>query len=355
MSLDVETDLLVIGAGAAGIGAACEMEHRSGNYLVIEADQRVGGRARTDTKSLGMPFDLGASFIHGADAGNPWADIALALRADIVRDRQRRLALTRHVASAGEAATGYLQQREVAFSIMEQHSHLGTAPERFDLGLTGAWAGPAAMAVGPWLAGCDPHRLDPQDWCEAIQGEDWLIAQGYGALVARFASFMQPSLDTQAQRIEVTPTHVAVTTNRGTIRARHVILTCSTGVLRAERIAFSPRLPNWVQDAIDGLPMGNLTKVGLQIVGDHPAFSSSHYLHIDRTCPTLPLYFVRPGGAACIMAFMGGSAVNDLLARRQTPGAGDLLAQSDVGRKRRLRRPQRRPSSRDRRRTRTAL
>ena len=73
----------VIGAGAAGIGAARQLVDGGHTVVVYEARDRIGGRVNTDT-SLGVPIDLGASWIHGVN-GNPLTAIADELEAPRVQ------------------------------------------------------------------------------------------------------------------------------------------------------------------------------------------------------------------------------------------------------------------------------
>ena len=72
-----ETDILVIGAGAAGIAAARAVQAAGCRVLVLEARSRVGGRAVTDTTRLGAPFDLGAAWRY---VGDRYVDAANSTR-----------------------------------------------------------------------------------------------------------------------------------------------------------------------------------------------------------------------------------------------------------------------------------
>ncbi|MGC5326209.1 flavin monoamine oxidase family protein [Brevibacillus sp. SYSU BS000544] len=63
-------DVIVIGAGVSGLAAAHTLQSHGLNALVLEARDRVGGRIWTDYTSE-TPFDLGSSWIHGIDYGNP--------------------------------------------------------------------------------------------------------------------------------------------------------------------------------------------------------------------------------------------------------------------------------------------
>src|SRR5206468_592062 len=59
-------DVIVIGAGAAGLAAAAELARAGRSVLVLEARERVGGRCWTRRMAgLEIPVELGAEFIHG--------------------------------------------------------------------------------------------------------------------------------------------------------------------------------------------------------------------------------------------------------------------------------------------------
>ena len=58
-----ETDVAIIGAGAAGIAAARKVAAAGRRFTLIEASDRVGGRCVTDTRTFGVPFDRGAHWV----------------------------------------------------------------------------------------------------------------------------------------------------------------------------------------------------------------------------------------------------------------------------------------------------
>ena len=60
------TDILIIGAGAAGLAAAAELAQAKQSVLVLEARDRVGGRCWTRHEAgLAVPVEMGPEFIHG--------------------------------------------------------------------------------------------------------------------------------------------------------------------------------------------------------------------------------------------------------------------------------------------------
>ena len=78
----VKTDIIIIGAGAAGLMAALKLSAKNKNVIVLEARDRIGGRIHTvenssDTKNV----ELGAEFIHG--------DLPVTL--NLLRSEERRV------------------------------------------------------------------------------------------------------------------------------------------------------------------------------------------------------------------------------------------------------------------------
>jgi len=63
-SLPRDADIVVIGAGAAGIAAARRIQAANRKVIVVEASSRIGGRCMTDATSFDAPFDRGARWLH---------------------------------------------------------------------------------------------------------------------------------------------------------------------------------------------------------------------------------------------------------------------------------------------------
>src|SRR6202167_954408 len=69
-----DADMVVIGAGAAGIAAARRIQAANRKVIVVEAAGQIGGRCLTDTKTFEVPFDRGARWMHNPD--NPMIKLA---------------------------------------------------------------------------------------------------------------------------------------------------------------------------------------------------------------------------------------------------------------------------------------
>src|ERR1700675_4454977 len=86
MSLPPEVDVAIIGAGAAGLGAARALQNSGLNSIVLEARMRVGGRGHTIMAAPNIAFDLGCGWLHSADK-NSFVTIAEQLNFEIDKTR----------------------------------------------------------------------------------------------------------------------------------------------------------------------------------------------------------------------------------------------------------------------------
>jgi monoamine oxidase len=309
----MDVAVLVIGAGAAGLAAAAELRARRIAALVLEARSRVGGRAFTDATALGAPFDLGASFIHAADRGNPWADLALAAGEPVVPDRRRRVLVENGVAADAATLAAYDAAVTHAQALVAAAAQAGRGcpvaellPRRRP---AEHWA---AALIGPWLSGVDTDVLDPLDFATARDGEDWLVPGGYGAFVARFGAGLPVRTGCPVTAVRACRGGVEVGTAQGSLRAAYAIVTVPLGVLAAETIRFDPPLPRAVEAALGDLPMSDLMKVGLAFDGDPFGLGEGCYLSSPPASERAILYLARPFGHDLVMAFVGGGLARDL-------------------------------------------
>src|SRR5262249_44400416 len=97
-----EADIVVIGAGAAGIAAARRIMAANRKVLVIEAANQIGGRCITDNSSFDVPFDRGARWMHNPDV-NPLLKLARGAGLEITTAPSgQKIRIGRRNARAGE-------------------------------------------------------------------------------------------------------------------------------------------------------------------------------------------------------------------------------------------------------------
>ncbi len=259
-------DVAVIGAGAAGLAAARTLIARGRSVVVVEARDRIGGRAWTDETTFGVPYDWGCSWLHQADR-NPFKKMADAWGYTTLYhdDAEERLFVGKRPASAAQRAA-----YEAAWTALNRAvSRAGRAGRDVPAASVSPralpWIGTAETWLGPLDMGMDVEDFSCLDWYAMDDLEpNYLIREGFGALVARFGRGLPVRLNTPANRVRWGGPGVVVETPAGDIGARAAILTVSTGVLASGGIAFDPPLPVWKQEAIGALPMGLLATIPLQ-------------------------------------------------------------------------------------------
>ncbi|MDP2358854.1 MAG: NAD(P)/FAD-dependent oxidoreductase, partial [Beijerinckiaceae bacterium] len=261
-----DVDVVVVGAGAAGIGAAQELRRLGKRVLVLEARGRVGGRVYTD-RTLGDPWDAGALYIHWSDR-NPWTRLARDYGFETL-DPSSMSAGTRFVDVSGPSDG---RQRRGAFGIVANYfdSENGAVPDVSMLERVGGAQSEfrdSAMAIARMSLGDEPERISAADYARLWAGDDLIVRQGYGALVERAAEGLDVRLSTPVDAIDWSGAGVRVVTKSGVIGARAAIVTLPVGVLQKGGVRFTPELPQRTRDGLAGLGMGALTKVALKFNG----------------------------------------------------------------------------------------
>jgi monoamine oxidase len=269
----MDTDLAIVGAGAAGITAARMAQVLGLSCVVLEAGQRIGGRVFTD-QSLGIPFDAGAAYIHFSNR-NPW--MREARRLGIETRFWRGFTHFQMIANGTPLGMASGERRSRAFDAF--WTHLDALEQAqgeavFDpLSMADGAAsltdeGQAALGDMARLGlGDEPEKVSLADYLEQWHGPDHVVPQGYGTLVSAAGRGLPVHLAARVQRVEAVKSGFQLATDKGTVRARAVIVTVSVGVLQAGHITFRPGLPPLLIKALDGLSMGALTKVALTFDG----------------------------------------------------------------------------------------
>jgi monoamine oxidase len=265
----LDADVLVVGAGAAGIAAARRLRELGRSCLVLEAGARVGGRAWTDAAGL----DLGASWLHVAEH-NPLTPLARTLGFTLHDDGRRRrdLLLAQGRPATPEERAAY----EAACETWEAAAASRAAQGGPDIPLAeavprgGPWDATVTHWFGAIINGIEAIRSSLQDYAATLlEGQNLQLREGIGTLLARLAEGLPLRLATPVLRII---DGRVVETPSGPLRARAVIVTVSTGVLAdapaGGSLRFDPPLPAEVRAAIAGLPLAPVMKVALRVAGE---------------------------------------------------------------------------------------
>lgn len=311
-------DVIVIGAGAAGLMAALELALTGKTVAVVEAKEKAGGRIVTVQNANHYPIELGAEFVHGnlpltkellkkagaktyAVDGGIWQhkDGELKEQEDFIddySDLEKKFKALKEDISVGEFLSNYLaddKYEELRFSLKNYVQGYYAA----DINKASAFALRDELTKG--------------------DDEQYRIENGYQKLVAYLESCcvekgVQFYYSAPAQGIEWRLNNVDVITEKEIFRGRRAVITVSIGVLQSGHINFSPALPEKII-AAQQLGFGHVVKIILAFEdafwkaenlaqGKH--LKDLNFLFSEETIPTW--WTQSPKEEAVLVGWLGG-------------------------------------------------
>jgi monoamine oxidase len=322
----MDADVAIVGAGAAGVGAARRLAGAGVSPILLEATERVGGRAFT-CDIAGFSLDLGCGWLHSAER-NAWTRIA----------RETGFAVDRRRPAWGT------QYRDLGFRPADQAAasramaawerSLTASPPPSDraadaLDADGEW-NPYLEAISGYINGAGLNQLSVADYLaydEAASASNWRVAAGYGALIAAsLPRRVDLRLSTPVRSIELGREGVGLTTRIGSVRTRAAIVTVSTAALAGDAIRLPRELDAW-RSAAANLPLGRNEKLFLEIAGESPFEPETQALGNPRDRRT-GAYYIRPFGRPLIECFFGGVGAG--IVEEEGPAAGFAHATDEI-------------------------
>lgn len=307
-----DTEVVVIGAGAAGLSAGRRLAALGIDFVLLEAKGRIGGRAHTDRSTLGLPFDLGCHWLHSADR-NPLTPVAARFGFTATPARSKRRIHTRNgwaTPAECEAWAGFEQDESRR---VDQRGATGPdVPASTVLHRTHRWAGLYEAWFGI-LNGASPEAVSAADVGRYLDtGDNRQVREGLGALIARCGAGVPVHLHAPVRSVRFDGAGVEVEGAAGRIRARTVIVTVSITMLRRERIRFEPRLPEEKAEAFEGLRLGHALRIAVRFPpGTFGDPRRSHEIFADDSANALS-FQVQPFGRPVATAYAGAGNAAEL-------------------------------------------
>ena len=320
-------DVAVIGAGAAGLAAAHRLQERGVDYLLLEAQNRVGGRAYTERSHDGaFAVELGAEFVHGTPASTlellqAAGEPTMAGESHHFQLRNGRLQEAGDVWEAIErvldrvdlhgrdhSVESFLDTISVGELTSETRDEVRSLIEGFDAAIT---TDASAIAIA-------------KEWRSGVNDTSSRPVNGYAPLMQHLARLVaeRTLLETRVDAVRWSPQHVELHATRFEkpmqVHARRAIVTLPIGVLQAQPQLFSPALPSQKRAAIDAVAMGPVIKVVLD-------FRSRFWEELDGgryrdagffQAPRLPMRTIwtrLPERTTLLVAWAGGGAAQRII------------------------------------------
>lgn len=322
-----EFDVVIIGAGAAGIGAGLELAGTGLRFVMLEAADRVGGRALTDTTTLPVPWDHGCHWLHSGDVNPlvPWADRLGA--AYFKEERQDHFAIWQggrfaspaELEQAGAATQAAFAAIEAAPSAGRDVSIQQVLPD------AGRWTA-GVRCILQYMAGADPDQVSAPGYRDYEDtGADWPVVSGYGALIAGMAAGLPIRTGLPVDQIVEHPGTVEIHTPAGQITAGAAIVTVSTNVLTSGAIRFTGGETAAFLETVADLPCGTYEKVAVAVPDLPPEVAGKIFCMVDPGSGQTAVDFqVMPGPPPVFIAHLGGDAAGAAVA--DGPAAMTALA-----------------------------
>ncbi|MCC4294498.1 flavin monoamine oxidase family protein [Brevundimonas aurantiaca] len=307
--LPFQVDVAVVGAGAAGIAAARRLMRPGLSVLVLEARDRIGGRAWT-VRVEGEGLDMGCGWLHSAD-DNVLADRVEAegLTLDRTPPPWRTQAFDHEMTPAEQAEFGQafaaFDQRvsEAAALFRDGRGEDRPASDFFDPDCR--W-NPRMDAISGALNGARFAEVSSLDYdAYGDTGVNWRVREGYGRLIARLGEAVSGAVvrDCAVRRIDRSGPLLRLKTRRGELTARAVILTVPNSLIAAEAVRIDPPVPAWLE-ATAGVPLGLASKVHMTVRGAGD-FQPDTQLWTRTDTAETGAYHLRPFGRPMIEAYFG--------------------------------------------------
>jgi monoamine oxidase len=314
-----EVDVIIVGAGAAGIAAARRLSAAGRSFTMVEASARVGGRCVTETASFGLPFDRGAHFIHSPDS-NPLTKLAARTGLEIYpAPSGQRVRIGRRNARESEL------EDYLAGMVRANRAIADAARGRSDIDSRtalprelGDWRPTAEFALGVFGTTRDLDEVSAQDLSRSVERDVGAYCrQGYGALLAKLAQGIPVELNSPVTQVDFPARwNVAIaSTPKGKLYGRYMIVTASTQVLLSERIKFEGGLPKRQLDALDKLKLGSLDHIALELPGNPLGLQPDDLVFEKSAGPRTAALLANVSGSPLSVVTVGGRFGRELIGK----------------------------------------
>ncbi len=300
-----DTEVVIIGGGAAGIAAARQLARAAIDCLLLEARPRLGGRAWTVTASSGFSLDLGCGWLHSAES-NPWAAIAEEQGRIIDRSPPPWQKPALPIGFPRAEQQEYIKAMRAFFARVD-----AVPPDAPDAAAATLlepgcrWNG-MIEAVGTYITGGNLDRVSIKDFNNYADTEvNWRVVEGYGATVMAHGAGLRVEFDCAVRQIDHSGRRLRIETARGDITADQAVITLPSALIADKEFLFAPVLAEKIEAAL-GLPVGLADKAFLAFDGAADAFEPDTRLFGRTDTSATATYHLRPFGRPLIEVYFGG-------------------------------------------------
>lgn len=311
----MQPDVVIVGAGAAGVGAGRALQARGVSFVILEAAERIGGRTFTDATSLAAPWDQGAQWFHCADVNplRPEADrLGLAYEGSDWSDETAIWQAGRWLSPEARAEADGVIDHALGAIYREAAAGRESSLDAV-LPKAGPWAA-ITRNIARLMSSAEPEAVSVCGYAEYADTEvNLIVTGGYGRLIARLAEGLPIRLGQPVTRIVQLGRGVRVEGPGGVIEAKAAIVTASTNVLNAGGIRFDAPDVAAMLELMQDVPCGFYEKVAVTLDLLPEELGAARFAWADPGGGALSMGFqVPPGAVPMLIAHLGGDEARDL-------------------------------------------
>lgn len=259
--------VIIIGAGISGLAAAKKLKETGFTVTVLEAQDKVGGRLRTN-RTLGVAFDEGASWIHGIN-GNPITSLAQQSGMNTFETIDDQADACYDIGGIVHNPSSYRNAETELYSILDTLKNSGNATQSFETIFNNLYPAKVNDRLWKFLLSTyvtfdtgDINNLSSllYDEGEEFNGAEKIATNGFDTIPNYLANGLNIQLNQRVSKIDYSETKVKITHNGTVTEADYVLVTVPLGVLKSGNIQFVPVLPAAKQNAIEKVGMNCVNK-----------------------------------------------------------------------------------------------
>lgn len=259
--------VVIIGAGISGLAAAKKLKEKGFNVIVLEAQDKVGGRLRTN-RTLGVGFDEGASWIHGIN-GNPITSLAQQAGMQTFETIDDQADTCYDIGGVLRNSTSYQNAEDQLYDILDTMMNNGNASQSFETVFANLYPEKATDRLWKFFLSTyvtfdcgDLNNLSSLLYNEGEEfaGAEKIATNGYDTIANYLANGINIQLNQRVSKIDYSNNKAKVTHNGTITEADYLLVTVPLGVLKSGNIQFVPTLPTAKQTAIQKVGMNCVNK-----------------------------------------------------------------------------------------------
>ena len=258
--------IIIIGAGISGLVAAKKLKENGFDVIVLEAQDKVGGRLRTN-RSLGIGFDEGASWIHGIE-GNPITSLAQQAGMNTFEtiDESRK---SYDIGGTLRTTATYDNAEEELYTILNSMMNNGSQTQSFQTVFNNLYPTKTNDRLWKFLLSTyvtfDCGDLDKLSSLLYNEGEEFggaekIATNGYDTIANHLANGLNIQLNQRVSKVDYSDSKIKITHNGIITESDYVVVTVPLGVLKNNVIQFVPSLTTAKQNAIQKVGMNCVNK-----------------------------------------------------------------------------------------------